>query len=140
MTHKLVHTLVFMGIIFLAACSQSEAIQCDWLQLLDTYQFKIINCTYTPQGNDFVLDIVYNTTNDNSQADKISYIIIYEDFSKKITDQMLPSANHRKGQLIVGKYLLTQSSMKPDSGLSVWVKYGDTNKLVISMKGYPKRK
>lgn len=41
---------------------------CDYIRLLDDYDFDILNCTFTSQNGNALLDIFYKVTRDGSRA------------------------------------------------------------------------
>lgn len=61
----LIILLSFMGLVI---SSESTPTDCDYLLLLDDYDFSILNCTFTPKDGDARLEIYYKVTRDQCRA------------------------------------------------------------------------
>lgn len=83
--------LVFLLLVLVISKVQTADIPCDYLIFRDSYEFKILNCTFTPDAQDYRLKIFYQVINDGlgAMANEIQYRILDKDFNRNNTFQKL---------------------------------------------------
>jgi hypothetical protein len=78
--------IILLSFLCLALTSETD---CDYVILLDDYDFSILNCTFTTKGEDKNLEIYYNTTANGAKAKQLQYILTNNDFNRIETMQTL---------------------------------------------------